>query len=298
MAPQKRAAIETRAAQTRYGEGLYWQASRADGTITLFGTYHLPHAETQAHFDRLLPRAQAADIVYFEMAAPDIDRFQRAASTRPDVIFNATGPTLPEQLEEDEWQTLRTRLAERGFPGFMAAKLKPIFVSMMLGLSPCQMRRQQSGAKGIDHALAEFLHAEGRDTRSIEDYLTTLKVFDAFSREEQIDMLRLALDLPLDPDDMAATMFNAYADGKTALLWELGRSLSIEYGGPTAEADFAKFERVLLTERNHAWHQVLRQEAPGRDVFVAVGAAHLPGPDGLLTLLEGDGYTITPLSFD
>ncbi|HAR53445.1 MAG TPA: TraB/GumN family protein, partial [Roseovarius nubinhibens] len=33
------------------------------------------------------------------------------------------------------------------------------------------------------------------------------------------------------------------------------------------------------------------------DIFVAVGAAHLPGDRGVLNLLESKGFRITPLPF-
>lgn len=298
MPAAKRAALETNAAAYPYHTGLLWRAARGDAAITLFGTYHLHHASTQAHFDALIPLATAADATYFEMNAADTDAFERAAASDASVLFITDGPTLPDLLTEPEWQKLRAQMADRGFPSFMTAKFKPVFVSMMLGLSPCQIRAQKDGGKGIDQMLADALDAAGADTRSIEDYLTTMQVLDTFSPPEQIAMLRLSMDLPVDPDDMMQTMYLAYDRGQAALLWELGRALSLEHGGPGAEADFARFEDVLLTRRNLAWVETLDHAAPGHTLFVAVGAAHLPGQTGLLNLLAQRGFSITALPLD
>ncbi len=296
-----RAALRARADATPHGHGLLWQAVKDGTRFTIFGTYHLPHGRTAAHLDALLPRARAADIAYFEMNAPDAREFERMATTRPGVLFIADGPTLPERLDEDEWQKLRVAMAARGFPSFLTAKMRPVFVSMMLGMSPCALQQQQAGAKGIDQRLATTLHAEDRETRSIEDPLTSLQIFDAFPPDTQIDMIRLSLDLPIDPDDLGTTLLNAYLGQDIALIWELGRDISLAHGGPTAEQDFAQLERVLLTERNRAWAETLLSDAadsPGQSAFVAVGAAHLIGETGLLHLLERAGYTVTPLPFD
>ncbi|WP_372609437.1 TraB/GumN family protein [Aquicoccus sp.] len=301
MPESERAALETRAERTPHGHGLLWQATKDSTRFTIFGTYHLPHERTEAHLDALLPRARAADIAYFEMNAPDAQDFERRATTQPGVIFIADGPTLPERLEEDEWQELRQQMAARGFPAFMTAKMRPVFVSMMLGLSPCGLKQQQSGAKGIDGRLARTLHDEGHATRSIEDPMTPLRIFDAFPPDTQLDMIRLALDMEIDPDDMGTTLLNAYLRQEIALIWELGRKISLDHGGPGAEEDFTLFERVLLTERNHDWAETLLADAadtPGQNAFVAVGAAHLMGESGLLRRLERAGYTITPLPFD
>jgi uncharacterized protein YbaP (TraB family) len=50
---------------------------------------------------------------------------------------------------------------------------------------------------------------------------------------------------------------------------------------------------VLLVDRNQAWvARISGEMAKGRTVFVAVGAAHTVGPDGLAALLEAKGFTV------
>lgn len=296
MATEDRLRLEARAGMAPYAEGLLWRATKGETDLTLFGTYHIPHDHTAAQFDALLPRARAAEFSYFEMSFDDLKAFEKRAATDASIMFITDGPTLPDLLAEADWQRLRARMADRGIPSFMTAKFKPIFISMMLGLSPCQIRAQSAGDKGIDERLARALAESGRDTRSIEDVMTTVHVLDSFSRAEQIGMIKLSLDLPLDPDDLQETMLQLYQKGRVSMLWEFGRSLSIEFGGPTAKQDFEKFEAVLLTERNRKWIAELEETAAGHTVFVAVGAGHLPGENGLLNLLAQRGYTIERLA--
>lgn len=282
-----------------YGRGLLWQAEKDGARIILFGTYHVPHAGTQAHFDALMPMARAADTVFFEMSAPDQKAFEKKSAADPSMLFLIDGPTLPDLLPEDTWQELRERMALRGMPSFMAAKFKPIYVSMLLGMSPCHLRLQKSGQQGIDGALAKALDDEGKPTRSIEDPQSTIRIFDQFPMEEQLAMIEATLAMPFNADDLQETMYRLYAAGDTGRLWEFGRALSILYGGPTGRQDFDKIEKALLTKRNHAWIAPLEEAAkPQQTVFAAVGAGHLPGEQGVLNLLAQKGWKIAPLPLD
>lgn len=287
----------TAAAQAQpYAQGLLWRATRKGRTITLFGSYHLPHAFTDDHLEMLLPLAEAADVTYFEMNASDTRRFEREMAQQPDLMFVTSGPTLPTLLSPEEWADVSAKMQARGFPPFLAAKMKPFFVSMMLGISPCALRTMQSGEHGIDRALAFALEEEGRATRSIEDYRTAAKLFDAFPPEKQMEFLRLALVQDVHPDDMLVTLFDHYIAEDVALIWEYTKALSLETGGPDAAEDFALFEDLLLSERNAAWLDVL-SAAEEKHLLVVVGAAHLPGRNGVLNGLAEAGYAIERINF-
>jgi uncharacterized protein len=297
MPPPEIASLNAKAATQPYAEGLLWQATKGARTITLFGSYHLPHEFTEAHLERLLPLASTADVTYFEMNAADTKRFEREMAQKPDMMFVTSGPTLPSLLTPEEWASVQVKMQARGFPAFMTAKMKPFFVSMMLGMSPCKMRLMQQGDLGIDRALAEALAEEGLPTRSIEDYRTVATLFDAFSSEKQIEFLRLSLLELVNPDDMVETLYQSYIAEEIALIWEYTEALSLETGGENAAEDFALFEQLLLTNRNTAWRSELLA-APEKDILVVVGAAHFPGENGVLNLLANEGYAITRLKLN
>lgn len=52
---------------------------------------------------------------------------------------------------------------------------------------------------------------------------------------------------------------------------------------------------TLIDDRNKKWAKQLpaiMKEAP---TFIAVGALHLPGENGILNLLKQQGYTVDPV---
>lgn len=298
MPATERDALQESAEATPYPKGLLWQATRGDTQIVFFGTYHFPHAQTAAHLSALKPRIEAADRIYLEVSNDDQAKLQSEMSRDPSIMFITTGPTLPDLLGEKDWATYKAAMAERAIPGFMAAKFKPVWAAMMLGIGPCEVRSGAMEAHGIDMQIGEHAAAIGNPSRSLEDYRTLLTMLDSFPQEDQLDMIRLFFAWSGSADDMAYTLRQRYLAQDIGIIWEYSRHVSLKFGGPNAEQDFALMEQQLLIDRNKGWVELLLNEATDKQVFVAVGAAHLPGDDGVLNLLTQEGFDITALDFN
>jgi uncharacterized protein len=52
---------------------------------------------------------------------------------------------------------------------------------------------------------------------------------------------------------------------------------------------------LLLYGRNRKWVKMMKDILPAHALLFAVGAGHLPGKQGLLALLQIEGYTVTPV---
>ncbi|MGQ3488510.1 TraB/GumN family protein [Roseovarius pacificus] len=296
MPKAERDALESQAAAMPHSKGLLWQATRGDTRITLFGTYHFPHDETLRHLENLKPMIETAGAIYLEVSNDDQSAMERALSEDPSLMFITEGKTLPDLLEEDEWQRFSDEMRARTIPPFFAAKFKPVWAAMMLGIGPCEARNGAMDGAGIDKLIGDHAASLGTPSRSLEDFRTLLEMLDSFPMDEQLDMIRLFFAWPGDPDDMAYTLRQRYLNQEIALIWSYSRAVSVTFGGDTAQEDFERFEHMLLTDRNTGWIDVLLN-APEDVLFAAVGAAHLPGENGVLHLLENEGFTIERLPF-
>jgi len=56
-----------------------------------------------------------------------------------------------------------------------------------------------------------------------------------------------------------------------------------------------KAKKYILDERNRKWVEILPEMMKKEGVFVAVGAAHLAGEDGVINLLKKAGYRVKPV---
>ncbi|SLN37172.1 TraB family protein [Roseovarius albus] len=290
------AELEKQATALPYPEGIFWKATKGARSITIFGTYHFSHAQTQAHLEALKPVITEADAIYLEISNDKQDQMAREMADDPSMMFITEGPTLVDMLSEAEWQSYSQQMTDRAIPSFMAAKFKPLWASMMLGIGPCEMRNGAMEGGGIDTLIGDYAAELGNPSRSLEDFRVLMGMLDDLPQEDQLDMIRLSLDLPFSADDLSYTLKAQYLEQNIALLWEYSRKISIEQGDEGAEEDFALLEEKMLTRRNHDWIEVLTDPALPVQVFVAFGAGHLPGKNGVLYLLEAQGYAIERLS--
>lgn len=292
-----RAALADRAAGVPHAGGLLWQATRGDRRLVIFGTYHLRHDLTEAHASALRPYLAAADVVWFEANAADQTRLQADIARDPSIMFITNGPTMPDLLGDDMWRRYSREMQARGFPGFMAAKMKPMMGAMMLGLGPCMAQSGALTEAGIDKLLAQQAEAEGKDSRSLEDPQSVLRLLDNFSAADQLRMIDMSLAYSHMADDLHHTLLQRYLAGDIALMWEYTRTLTIETGDASAASDFVTFETLLLADRNRAWVDLLDADIGGLNALVAVGAGHLPYDFGVLALLAARGWQISALPF-
>lgn len=56
--------------------------------------------------------------------------------------------------------------------------------------------------------------------------------------------------------------------------------------------DADTYRRIMIVERNRAWMPNLMRHIDEGKAFINVGAAHLPGQDGLIQLLRNNGYLV------
>lgn len=300
-----RAAIEDAAERVPYAEGIEWIARRDGAALVLLGTYHFSdrrHARTLARFDKVIG---GAEILLVEAGPKEEAQLTSALTQQPELIFDTKAKPLPERLTAEEWQALSEALEARGVPAIMASQMRPWYVAMLLGVSPCMMREAAAdgGVNGLDRQLIDSADDKGVSVRALEPWDTVLDLFADLTPEEELDMIRSALPAARHADDYAATLAEAYFAGDVWAIWEFGRFDAYANSGLSrAEVDeqLRLARDLLMDQRNAAWIPRLERGArdaqrEGKAAVAAFGALHLPGENGVLRLLEKRGWEISPV---
>lgn len=297
MPEADRSELLARAAENPFPAGILWRAEKDGRTIHLVGTMHLFDPRHEATLERVTPMIEASGTVFLEMAEGDEARLQQMIAEKPSLAFITEGPTLPDLMAEDDWQALKDAMTERGMPGFMTAKMKPWMAMANLAFSRCDLVNIQAGKTGLDGMIIDRAIALGKPAVALEPIDTAFNIFAEYTLDEQIDMLRLTLLQQMgSATDMSHTTVSAYFREEVQLIWEFSLAqaeLTADVSPEELDAQIAKIEELLLTRRNRAWMEPIL--ASDTDDVIAVGALHLPGEDGLLALLEVEGFTITRL---
>lgn len=289
--------LEDISANAPYGRGLIWTATRGDQQITLIGTMHIYDPRLEPIRAQVADDVARADLVLLEMTETEEAQLQAELGTNPARMFLTDGPTLIDLLDEQTWAMVAEAASARQIPPFMAAKFRPWYLAVTLAVPPCAMPDMVAGRRGLDHMILDDANTAGVPTQALEPWDTLFDIMEVGTLQEQIDMMRLGLLSPEINAEVFVAMLDGYFAGEVAQVWELSR-LSLQYvpdmDVALAEEMFAMTEQGLLIDRNYNWIPVIENAAALHDrMVVAVGAAHLPGEDGLLRLLEHEGWTIT-----
>ena len=292
-----RAGLRAAADGYPFARGNLWQAQKGDRVIHLLGTYHFDDPRHGATLDATLPLLDKATALLVEAGPAEEAALKARLASDPSAMVITSGPTLPETLPPEDWARLKAAMAARGIPGFVAAKFRPWYLSMMLSIPPCAMA-EAATSRGLDGQLIDLAAARNLPVRALEPFDTVRAIFDTLTPQDQIDMITTALASEDRADDMAATLADGYFAGDSRLIWEFNRLVALEEPGATPEtvaADLAEMEQVLMANRNRAWIAGIESAAGQGPVLVAFGALHLSGEAGVLNLLAQQGWQLTRL---
>ncbi len=297
LTAEERARLETAAARHPYHEGNYWRAEKNGNVIHVIGTIHLPDPRLEERVDRLWPLVSGVDEILLEATPDTIRRLKEAMARDPGFLFIQQGPTLLEQMEENEWQALSRALAARGIPPIMAAKLQPWFAMTLLSIPPCMQTPGGMPPEGVDALIMQRAEAEGLAMRELEPFDTLFRLMNKGTPEENLKQLRLALVTmgnPRKSEDALATMMALYLAGRHRMIIEISYHMALAEGIAPEDLNAMKesMEVDLLAGRNLNWMDVILPAAEEREIAVVVGAGHLSGDTGILRLLENAGYEL------
>lgn len=225
-------------------------------------------------------------------------------------IFMKDGITLPKLLTEEEYKMVQDHFANGSLPlpQMMLDKIKPMFLSMMvsedfdlmggnlLGGSEDEDEEAEDSMGGISSYEVELMDiAKEREmeTAGLETVEYQMSVFDSIPYQAQADMLIEAIaaekDTTTNIETQMADMIQLYKNQDLQALQQLLK---------TESSGMEQFEDILLNQRNRNWIPIMKTQIAEKPTFFAVGAGHLGGPEGILSLLIKEGYKLTPVSMD
>ncbi len=258
-----------------------WVVRDGDSEVTLYGTVHaLPPG-----LDWLTPlaarRLDDASSLVLEVTLPD-DRFAMAATAARLGIHDGQKP-LAERVPKALAPRVGAAAAESGVPLVALNRMETWLAAITLSASALQ-HAGISPASGVEPALTLRAKAAGKTVIGLETIEQQLGYFDALPERDQVALLGATFDEVDVVDKEVARLVG---------LWQQGdvETIAREFGKEAKASP--TLNRVLLTERNARWVDWIGgvMHHPGK-VFVAVGAGHFGGPDGLIALLKAKGLKV------
>jgi uncharacterized protein len=286
--------IMAAAAATTNANALLWRVERPGHPASyLFGTVHLTD-ERVTHLspavDKALGESKTLALEVSDLS--DTATASVIAQSAPLVMFT-DGQRLDGMLTEQEYKTVEQIVERSGMPTDLAAQFKPWIITMILSVSECERTKVQQGERVLDMQLAELGKKRGMKIYGLETIPEQLKALAGVPQEQQLQMLRASLKFADRTNDLMETLVQLYLKRNIAAVMPFQIALARKVG--IGDEAFAGFQQKLLVERNEKMRAAAEPLLDEGGVFIAVGALHLPGDKGLVSLLREIGYTVTPI---
>lgn len=290
--------LEALAATDPYGSGNHWVARKDGQTIHVIGTLHLNDPRMTEIAERLAPVVQSADMLLLEVDAQAMTDYMSQAGSDMSGLMLTSGPTLIDIMGDDAWAAFSETLRAHQIPPMMAAKLRPWLLDIMMSVPPC-LRGKENLDYGMDRRLEDIATEAGVPVGSLETLDELLELMNSRPLEQQVQDLLTSVSLYGQSLDMLATLSEGYFDQNIAFTMALMQHQVQEDADDDSvdwDAKWNTYFDTLLTQRNNRWmEQIAANHSP--TLVIAVGAAHLSGPDGVLVQLANRGFLVKRAEF-
>ncbi|MEO1281485.1 MAG: TraB/GumN family protein [Pseudomonadota bacterium] len=259
----------------------------------LFGTVHL----TDPRVTKLSPATIAAlkksKILALEVAELSPNATANAVSNSMDLVLFDDGQTLDALLSEDEFAIVVDRMKDSDTPQHLARLFKPWVVSMIMAVSKCERKKIAKGGLVLDMKLGELARKSSIPVVGLETIKSQLEASSQVPLDQQLQLLRASIAYAERADDLMETVLQLYLKRQLSFAVPLQVVLAEKAG--IDGTILRSFRRDLIERRNAIMSQRAEKLLEDGGAFIAVGALHLPGRNGLVAKFKRAGYTVSAI---
>jgi uncharacterized protein YbaP (TraB family) len=265
---------------------LLWKVSSPDGAKAsyLFGTYHLIGSDYLKQHQKVDAAYNQASNIVVEVV---MDSSALMQATMKSMML---GKSLKELMDSNEYALVKAELEPViGMPLAQLDQFKPSAISAIYAVIMAQKSTpEELTFKGdpIDVFFAKNGKKENKSVTALETVLEQADIlYGSQTLEEQADALVELVEEKEEAEKMTQLIVQAYIDEDLNAMWKESMRMEDAYGDM----------EELVDNRNIKWISKLTPLLEEGQTFIAVGALHLPGENGLIELLKKEGYTLTPV---
>lgn len=259
-----------------------WKATGKQGVVYLVGSVHLLTKDFYPLSPALDAAYKASDLLVEEVDMGDM----LSAGGQIQMLSRGllTGDqTLEKVLSPATYALLSKRLGAVGAPVEALSRMKPWMIALTLEALEWQKAGFDADL-GLDKHFYDKAKQDGKAVQGLETIEYQISRFDEMPMALQDHLLAETIKgIDTEQSNMS----------KLIESWRTGDAPAVERIVLKDLQQEPQLYQRLLVERNRNWLPKLELLFSRKGhAFVVVGAAHLIGPDGLITMLKAKGYTV------
>jgi uncharacterized protein len=263
----------------QYSQGLLWTiAKEGKETSYLFGTIHVSDEEVTTLPDVVDKALHDVDQFVME-AIPDFEQMMVFSRT---MFFN-DGQLLSKLIDDSVYEKTKEILFSYQLGSDAVSVMKPWAAFLVMNYPPDQ-------GEPLDKVLLSLAQQNGATVAGLESLKEQGEIFSQLNMEEQVRLLTdTVCHYDIIEEDFAA-MKSFYLKRDLGGLYNYTQRYSIN-----DKPIYQRLMKKLVLDRNYIMAERMQTILEKGSTFVAIGAMHLPGKEGVLSLLEKRGYSVSAI---
>lgn len=274
-------AASAQTARSGPAKSFLWKVESDSNVLYLAGSVHALSADVYPLNPAFERAFQAADLLVEEIDLSQGDLMAIAPTLLARGMYQ-DGRTFESAVSPETAALVRKRL-DNPMVQQLVRGMKPWMVMLTL----TALHVQEAGldvSLGLDKYFFDKAKEAGKPVLGLETAESQIARFDEMPEAVQEQLLRSALE---DLDSQTRELQTIVS------AWQRGDAAALEQTLLGGFKPYPAAYQSLIVERNQNWMpQIEKCLARQTPCLVVVGAAHLVGPDGLLTLLQKRGYRL------
>jgi len=264
-------------------DGLLWRVSGKGlkNASYLFGTIHMHCQDENIRKAEIQSAMDSSSIVAMELNLNDYQTFVAMMKAN----MKLSGKSLKSMLSIPEYH-----LVDSICKVFTGTSLEDFdHKPPMTVLASIMMSKDFVGCNRplpVDMVIADMAKQGGKESYGLESFSFQDSLLGSIPDSTQIRwLIEFCGDIPQAKAEFQA-LLKAYDSQQALALYDIILKTSPE---------LILLNDALLVQRNMRWVEFLGNNMKYNVYFMAVGAGHLGGDNGLISLLRRAGYTVTPV---
>jgi uncharacterized protein len=261
-------------------KSLLWRISgrHLAKTSYLFGTMHLICPGDYIWTDKMKKSLAESDKVCFEFNLNDPSAMTQVANG----LIDNSGKKLEDYFTPQQYQLVKTYLKDSlGVEISFYQHMKPVVLQSIMAASGTGCPNPVS----YEDSIMKTALRDKKEIVGLEEMKEEIELLNNIPTDSVVSEIMAQVQKKDNSDSELRTLVAAYKSQDLPALNTLinsSRELNDEMG-------------MFLDDRNQKWITRMPGKMSKSSVFFAVGAGHLWGEKGVITLLRKQGYTVEPV---
>ncbi len=272
----------------KFTKGVLWKIEKDEELIGyLFGTIHMNDKRVNKVRENIMGIFDKMNSFAMESFPSDHywNPYHGGKMIKADMTL-PRGQTLEQLIGEELYVKVEKVLSQLGLDRETILHMKP-----WAAMRSFAVKSENTEDLILDYELLDRAASQRKELYQVESIEEFLVTFYAMPLDVQVKLLEFTVNSYEKMRDTIDDMLVAYLEEDLLKMYEISTSFIPNH--PENKRYRDTYLKHVIKDRNIVMEHYMRKPMREKKTFIAIGALHLYGDQGVLALIEKDGYQVT-----